>query len=82
MEKILFGVSKNRAGNIRVARLPVNYSMPTTLLGWSGLGEAFPLGVDLHHRVGRKSRSRPKATDAQLKLLFNLYSFIARRSGS
>jgi large subunit ribosomal protein L18e len=40
------------------------------------------MGVDLDHRIRRKSRSQPKATDPQLKLLFNLYSFIARRSGS
>jgi large subunit ribosomal protein L18e len=40
------------------------------------------MGVDFDHRIGRKARRAPKATDPQLKLLFNLYSFIARRSGS
>jgi large subunit ribosomal protein L18e len=40
------------------------------------------MGVDLDHRIGRKSRRHPKATDPQLLLLFNLYKFLARRSGS
>jgi large subunit ribosomal protein L18e len=40
------------------------------------------MGVDLDHRVGRKARQAPKATDPQLKLLFGLFKFLARRSGS
>jgi large subunit ribosomal protein L18e len=45
-------------------------------------GLALPMGVDIDHRVGRKARRTPKAQDPQLKLLFGLYSFLARRSGS
>ena len=40
------------------------------------------MGVDLDHRVPRKVRSEPKSEDVQLKLLHNLYSFLARRTGS
>jgi large subunit ribosomal protein L18e len=40
------------------------------------------MGVDLDHRIGRKARREPKATDPQLKLLYQLYSFLARRSGN
>jgi large subunit ribosomal protein L18e len=45
-------------------------------------GLALPMGVDIDHRRGRKARRQPRGTDPQLKLLFNLYSFIARRSGN
>jgi large subunit ribosomal protein L18e len=40
------------------------------------------MGIDICHRIGRKARKEPKATDVHLKMVFNLYSFIARRSGS
>jgi large subunit ribosomal protein L18e len=40
------------------------------------------MGIDIDHRLGRKARREPKGSDPQLKLLFNLYNFIARRSGS
>ncbi|OHT05686.1 60S ribosomal protein L18 [Tritrichomonas foetus] len=40
------------------------------------------MGVDMNHRVLRKTRREPKSQNVQLKMLFNLYSFIARRSGS
>ena len=40
------------------------------------------MGVDLDHRVSRKSRSEPKTEDVQMKMLHNLYSYLARRTGS
>jgi large subunit ribosomal protein L18e len=40
------------------------------------------MGIDMNHRVPRKARQAPKASDVHLKMLFNLYSFIARRSGN
>jgi large subunit ribosomal protein L18e len=40
------------------------------------------MGVDIDHRVPRKQRREPKARDVQLNMLFKLYSYIARRSGS
>ena len=40
------------------------------------------MGVDMNHRLGRKTRREPKSENVQLRSLFNLYSFIARRSGS
>jgi large subunit ribosomal protein L18e len=40
------------------------------------------MGVDMNHRIGRKTRREPAATDVHMKMLFNLYSYIARRSGS
>lgn len=40
------------------------------------------MGVDMNHRLGRKARREPKADNIQHRMLFNLYSFIARRSGN
>lgn len=40
------------------------------------------MGVDLNHRVLRKSRREPKTQNVQYRMLFNLYNFIARRTGN
>ena len=40
------------------------------------------MGVDLEHRIARKSRRAPAAKDVHMKMLHNLYAFIARRSGN
>ena len=40
------------------------------------------MGVDIDHRVGRKTRKQPAAKDPHMQMLFNLYSYIARRSGN
>lgn len=40
------------------------------------------MGVDLDHRIGRKTRKAPRSENVQLKSLFGLYSYLARRSGS
>ena len=40
----------------------------------------FEMGVDLDHRVQRKQRSQPQTVDAQVKMLHNLYAFLARRT--
>ena len=40
------------------------------------------MGVDLDHRIPRKTRKEPKADDVQMKMIHNLYSFLARRTGS
>ena len=40
------------------------------------------MGVDLDHRIGRKTRQEPKSKDIQMKLLHDLYAFLARRTGS
>ena len=40
------------------------------------------MGVDIDHRVPRKQRREPAAKDVHMKMLHNLYAFIARRSGN
>ncbi|EAX88640.1 60S ribosomal protein L18, putative [Trichomonas vaginalis G3] len=40
------------------------------------------MGVDLDHRVPRKQRQEPKSEDAQMRMLHNLYAFLARRTGN
>ena len=40
------------------------------------------MGVDLDHRVPRKVRSEPKTNNVQVRMLHDLYSFLARRTGS
>lgn len=40
------------------------------------------MGVDMEHRVPRKSRREPKSKNVQLKMLHNLYSYLAQRTGN
>ena len=46
------------------------------------LSEKKKMGVDMNHRVLRKTRREPKSENVQVKMLFNLYNFISRRSGN
>ena len=39
------------------------------------------MGVDIDHRIPRKQRQEPKTVDAEMKMLHNLYAFLARRTG-
>ncbi|KAH0785533.1 60S ribosomal protein L18 [Histomonas meleagridis] len=40
------------------------------------------MGVDIDHRVSRKSRKTPKSKNVQLNMLFRLYSYLAQRTGN
>ena len=40
------------------------------------------MGVDLDHRVQRKTRKEPLSTDPQMKQLHNLYKYLGRRTDS
>ena len=40
------------------------------------------MGVDLDHRVPRKQRQQPLTVDPEMKMLHNLYAFLARRTGN
>ena len=40
------------------------------------------MGVDIDHRVPRKQRSQPRTVDAEMRMLHNLYAYLARRTGN
>ena len=40
------------------------------------------MGVDKDHRIGRKTRYEPKTENVQMKMLHDLYAYLARRTGS